>query len=127
MLTFHCMLPSSPVRPAYLSCLHTIPQVGLVSQEPTLFQTSILENIALGRPGATLEEVQEAARRANAHKFISVMPKGYDTQVGARMCTPSRGGVVPGALAFELRGRILRDVCGPCGGVFRRAGVLVCV
>jgi hypothetical protein len=55
--------------------------VGLVSQEPTLFQTSILENIALGRPGATEEEVFEAARKANAHKFISVMPAGYNTQV----------------------------------------------
>lgn len=52
-----------------------------MSQEPTLFQTSILENIALGRPGASDEEIQEAARRANAHKFISMMPAGYQTQV----------------------------------------------
>lgn len=57
-------------------------QVGLVSQEPTLFQTTIFENIVLGRPGATEEEVYEAAKRANAHKFISIMPAGYNTQVG---------------------------------------------
>lgn len=93
-----------------LSCLHTQPQVGLVSQEPTLFQTSILENIALGKPGATVEEVQEAARRANAHKFISVMPKGYDTQV--RACTAL--GSVPSVLVFELRGHSGRHVHRSC-------------
>jgi ABC-type multidrug transport system fused ATPase/permease subunit len=53
-----------------------------VSQEPTLFQTTIFENIVLGRPSATEEEVYEAAKRANAHKFISIMPAGYNTQVG---------------------------------------------
>lgn len=60
-------------------------QVGLVSQEPTLFQTTIMENIALGRAGATEEEIHEAARRANAHKFISIMPAGYNTQVGGSL------------------------------------------
>jgi ABC-type multidrug transport system fused ATPase/permease subunit len=62
-------------------------QVGLVSQEPTLFQTTIMENIALGRAGATEEEIHEAARRANAHKFISIMPAGYHTQVSGCMAT----------------------------------------
>lgn len=57
-------------------------QVGLVSQEPTLFATSIRENISLGREGATEKEIQEAARSANAHDFIAKLPKGYSTQVG---------------------------------------------
>lgn len=59
-------------------------QVGLVSQEPTLFATSIYENIVQGRPGATEQEVQDAARSANAHNFISALPAGYQTQVGER-------------------------------------------
>lgn len=57
-------------------------QVGLVSQEPTLFATTIYENIAMGREGATKEEVEEAARSANAHNFISHLPDAYQTQVG---------------------------------------------
>eukprot|EP00192_Tetraselmis_astigmatica_P000802 CAMPEP_0117691884 /NCGR_PEP_ID=MMETSP0804-20121206/25998_1 /TAXON_ID=1074897 /ORGANISM="Tetraselmis astigmatica, Strain CCMP880" /LENGTH=1263 /DNA_ID=CAMNT_0005505227 /DNA_START=142 /DNA_END=3933 /DNA_ORIENTATION=+ len=57
-------------------------QVGLVSQEPTLFATTIYDNIAYGRPGATEEEVYNAARSSNAHDFISSLPKGYKTTVG---------------------------------------------
>ncbi|GLC41172.1 hypothetical protein PLESTM_001163200 [Pleodorina starrii] len=59
-------------------------QVGLVSQEPTLFATSIYENIAIGLPGASAEQVEAAARAANAHGFIHNLPQGYDTQVGER-------------------------------------------
>ncbi len=59
-------------------------QVGLVSQEPTLFATTIFENIAMGRPGAGAEEVEAAARAANAHDFISLLPEGYNTQCGER-------------------------------------------
>jgi ATP-binding cassette subfamily B (MDR/TAP) protein 1 len=59
-------------------------QMALVSQEPTLFAISIFENIALGRSGATREEVVEAAKAANAHNFISALPGGYDTHVGER-------------------------------------------
>uniref|UniRef100_A0A7C9DCT2 Adenosinetriphosphatase n=1 Tax=Opuntia streptacantha TaxID=393608 RepID=A0A7C9DCT2_OPUST len=59
-------------------------QIGLVSQEPALFATSIKENILLGRPDATQEEIEEAARVANAHSFIVKLPDGYDTQVGER-------------------------------------------
>lgn len=51
-------------------------QVGLVSQEPTLFATSIYNNILYGKPGASEEEVANAARAANAHDFISALPKG---------------------------------------------------
>ena len=56
-------------------------QVGLVSQEPTLFATSIRENILMGREGATEKEMQRAAEAANAHLFISKLPEGYRTQV----------------------------------------------
>ncbi|KAL6998192.1 Multidrug resistance protein 1 [Sarracenia purpurea var. burkii] len=57
-------------------------QIGLVSQEPALFATTIKENILLGRPAATLDEIEEAARVANAHSFIIKLPDGYDTQRG---------------------------------------------
>ncbi|CAO2037486.1 unnamed protein product [Urochloa humidicola] len=57
-------------------------QMGLVSQEPALFATSIRENILFGKEDATEEEVVAAAKAANAHNFISQLPQGYDTQVG---------------------------------------------
>ncbi|CAI0407699.1 unnamed protein product [Linum tenue] len=59
-------------------------QIGLVSQEPALFATTIKENILLGRPDADQVEVEEAARVANAHSFITKLPDGFDTQVGER-------------------------------------------
>ncbi|KAF9596368.1 hypothetical protein IFM89_009716 [Coptis chinensis] len=59
-------------------------QIGLVSQEPALFATTIKENMLLGRPDATEVEIEEAARVANAHFFIAKLPEGYDTQVGER-------------------------------------------
>eukprot|EP00892_Ulva_mutabilis_P010381 jgi/Ulvmu1/7715/UM039_0021.1 len=58
--------------------------VGLVSQEPTLFATTIHENIAMGRAGATDAEIEAAARSANAHRFIQKLPEAYHTQVGER-------------------------------------------
>ncbi|XP_042381563.1 ABC transporter B family member 1-like isoform X2 [Zingiber officinale] len=59
-------------------------QIGLVSQEPALFATTIKENLLLGREGATQVEVEEAARVANAHSFIVKLPDGYDSHVGER-------------------------------------------
>lgn len=59
-------------------------QIGLVSQEPALFATSIKENMLLGREDASQVEMEEAARVANAHSFITKLPDGYDTQVGER-------------------------------------------
>ncbi|TWT36665.1 putative multidrug export ATP-binding/permease protein [Posidoniimonas corsicana] len=58
--------------------------LGVVQQEVFLFDGTIRSNIAYGRPKATEEEVVEAARRANAHQFISEMPAGYDTVIGER-------------------------------------------
>ena len=59
-------------------------QIGLVSQEPVLFGYTIAENIQFGKEGATPEEVEEAAKMANAHEFIVGFEKGYDTDVGER-------------------------------------------
>ena len=59
-------------------------QIALVPQEPILFHRSLMENIAYARPGASLEEVREAARRAGAAEFIERVPKGYLTEVGER-------------------------------------------
>ena len=57
-------------------------QIGLVCQEPALFATTIKENIRIAKPDATDKEIEEAARGANAHDFISSLEKGYDTHVG---------------------------------------------
>jgi len=58
--------------------------IGVVSQEPLLFDKSIKENIRYGKPDASDEEIMEAAMNANAHTFISQFPDGYDTMVGPR-------------------------------------------
>ena len=57
-------------------------QIGMVHQEPTLFNVTIAENIRYGKPGATLDEVIRAAIAAEAHEFIVAKPDGYDTKVG---------------------------------------------
>jgi len=59
-------------------------QMGMVMQETFLFNASIRENIAYGRADASMEEIEAAARAANAHPFISEMPNGYDTEIGER-------------------------------------------
>ena len=58
--------------------------IGLVQQDVYLFDGTIGENIAYGRPGASQAEIEEAARRANIHEFIASLPEGYDTVVGER-------------------------------------------
>jgi len=59
-------------------------QIAIVLQDTLLFSTTVRENIAYGRPGATDEEIREAARRAQADEFISQLPKGYESEVGER-------------------------------------------
>ncbi|KAI3722358.1 hypothetical protein L2E82_33394 [Cichorium intybus] len=66
-------------------------QMGLVSQEPALFATTIKENILFGKEDAAMEEVIEAAKASNAHNFISQLPQTYDTQVGERGVQMSGG------------------------------------
>jgi len=58
--------------------------IGLVSQEPVLFSGSIFDNIAYSKPGATKDEVEAAAKMANAHDFIAAFADGYNTQVGEK-------------------------------------------
>ena len=57
-------------------------QIGVVSQEPVLFNVSIAENISYGKEDATMEEIEMAAKAANAYDFISELPDGYNTLVG---------------------------------------------
>lgn len=61
-------------------------QIGLVSQEPILFGTSIKDNIQFGKEDASMEEVIRAAKAANAHHFINQLPNGYDTHVSSTSC-----------------------------------------
>jgi len=66
-------------------------QIGIVLQETTLFSGTISENIAFGKPEATLEEIQAAAKAAAAHDFIMSFPDGYSSHVGERGTTLSGG------------------------------------
>ena len=59
-------------------------QIAIVQQDPILFHRSLAENIAYGRPGASMDAIEHAARLANAHEFILRLPKGYGTLVGER-------------------------------------------
>lgn len=70
------------VRQVQLASLRR--QIGIVPQETFLFSATVRENIAFGRPDATQEEIEAAARLAQAHDFIMALPKGYETRVGER-------------------------------------------
>jgi ABC-type multidrug transport system fused ATPase/permease subunit len=65
--------------------------VAIVDDAPFLFSATVAENIAYGRADATREEIEEAARRAQAHDFIEELPDGYETRVGERGLTLSGG------------------------------------
>ncbi|PTL84355.1 ABC transporter ATP-binding protein [Vitiosangium sp. GDMCC 1.1324] len=66
-------------------------QMAMVIQEPFLFSGSIADNIAYGRPGASREEIEQAARAVHAHEFIAALPKGYDSVLGESGATLSQG------------------------------------
>ena len=74
------LLDGQDIRDLNLHWLRS--NVGLVSQEPVLFNMSVADNIRYGRPDASLEQVEEAARAANAHQFIEALPEGYSTMLG---------------------------------------------
>src|SRR5829696_2652829 len=76
------LLDGHDLRTVTLTSLRS--QIAQVQQETFLFNTTALENLRFGRPDATREEVEEAARAANAHGFLSALPEGYDTLVGER-------------------------------------------
>jgi ATP-binding cassette subfamily B protein len=88
------------VRDVTLASLRS--QIGMVFEESFLFSESLRDNIAYGRPDATEEEVEAAARAAEAHEFITRLPEGYDTVVGERGLTLSGGQRQRVALARAL-------------------------
>ena len=75
-------LDGHDVRDVTLASLRS--QIGIVMQSPLLFSGSVRDNIAYGRPNATPEEVEAAARAARADEFIQGLPEGYDTVIGER-------------------------------------------
>ena len=77
------------VRTLTLKSLRT--QIGMVQQDVYLFSGTIRENIAYGKPDASMDEIIEAAKRANIHDFIQELPDGYDTFVGERGARLSGG------------------------------------
>ena len=76
------LIDGQDVRDVTQDSLHHA--IGVVPQDTVLFNDTILYNIAYGRPGATRDEIEAAARAAKIHDFISALPEGYDTMVGER-------------------------------------------
>jgi ATP-binding cassette subfamily B protein len=66
-------------------------EIGVIAQDPFLFSATVRENIAFGRPEATDDEIEQAARHAQAHEFIEKLPDGYETVIGERGITLSGG------------------------------------
>src|SRR6266540_4802844 len=105
------LIDGHDVRDVTLDSLRS--QIGIVLQETNLFSGTIRDNIAFGRPDATLEQVQSAAQAASAHDFIIGFPEGYDTPVGERGTTLSGGQkqrvAIARALLLDPRLLILDD------------------
>jgi ATP-binding cassette subfamily B protein len=76
------LIDGTELRAMTLDSLHS--QIGLIPQDPGLFHRTIADNIRYGRAGATQAEVEDAARRAEAHGFIAALPEGYQAMVGER-------------------------------------------
>jgi ATP-binding cassette subfamily B protein len=88
-------------------------EIGVIAQDPFLFSATVRENIAFGRPDATADDVELAARHAQAHEFIEALPDGYDTVIGERGITLSGGQrqrvAIARALVVDPRVLILDD------------------
>ena len=76
------LIDGQDVRDVTQESLHA--QIGVVPQDTVLFNDTILYNIAYGRPEASREEIEAAARAAKIHEFVSKLPEGYETMVGER-------------------------------------------
>jgi ATP-binding cassette, subfamily B, bacterial len=85
----HVTVDGADVRDVKLVSLRRA--IGIVAQDPFLFSASVFENIAFGAPEATREDVERAARLAQAHEFIVALPDGYETVIGERGITLSGG------------------------------------
>jgi ATP-binding cassette subfamily B protein len=88
-------------------------EIGVIAQDPFLFSATVRENIAFGRVDATDEDVERAARLAQAHEFVEALPQGYDTVIGERGITLSGGQrqrvAIARALVLDPRILILDD------------------
>jgi ATP-binding cassette subfamily B protein/subfamily B ATP-binding cassette protein MsbA len=93
-----------PIREANLRSLRK--QIGLVTQDTVLFDDTIYNNIAYGKPGATAEEIEAASKKAHAHDFITAMPLGYQAPVGDMGASKLSGGQKQ---RISLARAILRD------------------
>jgi ABC-type multidrug transport system fused ATPase/permease subunit len=87
--TGRVLVDGTDVRDVTLTSLRR--SIAVISQDPFLFSTTVRENIAFGAPDATDEEVERAARLAQAHEFVAALPQGYETVIGERGITLSGG------------------------------------